>query len=161
MVDDVDFGTTLITALASGVTGGVFFGFSTFIIKALARLPAESGIATMQSINIVVVNPWFMTPFIGTAAASAVLVVAALLGWGDIETPFLVAGAVLYLVGTFRVTVAFNVPRNNALAASTAASAEGTRLWARYVPTWTAWNTVRTVAALAAAAALTLAVIAG
>ncbi|MGH8532930.1 MAG: hypothetical protein ACREV1_09465 [Gammaproteobacteria bacterium] len=36
-------------------------------------------------------------------------------------------------------------------------SAEGIRLWVDYLNTWTAWNHVRTVAALAAAISLTLA----
>jgi len=49
------------------------------------------------------------------------------------------------------LTIAFNVPRNDALAAVDPASAEGASLWASYVTVWTAWNHVRTVAALAAA----------
>jgi uncharacterized membrane protein len=53
--------------------------------------------------------------------------------------------------------MAFNVPRNNALAAVAPESAEGAGLWARYVAGWTAWNHVRTGACLAAAAALTMA----
>ncbi|MGB6365044.1 MAG: anthrone oxygenase family protein, partial [Thermoanaerobaculia bacterium] len=47
--------------------------------------------------------------------------------------------------------------RNNALAAVDPASAAGAELWASYLTAWTAWNHVRTVAALAAAAALSLA----
>jgi uncharacterized membrane protein len=130
-------------------------------MKALARLPAAHGIAAMQSINVVVINPWFMTPFVGTAAASVLLIVSALLGWGDIDATFLLIGAALYLVGTFGVTMAFNVPRNDALAAVDPDSAGSTKVWAQYVPSWTAWNTVRTVAALAAATALTIALVAG
>jgi len=37
-------------------------------MRALARLPAAHGIAAMQSINIAVVNPWFMTVFMGTSS---------------------------------------------------------------------------------------------
>lgn len=55
------------------------------------------------------------------------------------------------------MTIVCNVPRNNALAAVDPASAEGARVWAGYVTSWTAWNHVRTAAALAAAAALTVA----
>jgi uncharacterized membrane protein len=54
------------------------------------------------------------------------------------------------------VTIVFNVPRNNALAAVNPASAEGARLWAGYLTTWTAWNHVRTISALTAAALLTM-----
>ena len=66
-------------------------------------------------------------------------------------------GSMLYLVGTMLVTIVFNVPRNNALAAVEPVSANGARLWAGYVTSWTAWNHVRTAAALAAAASLTIA----
>jgi uncharacterized membrane protein len=58
------------------------------------------------------------------------------------------------------VTIVCNVPRNDALAAVDAESADGEARWARYVPGWTAWNTVRTMAALAAAIALTIALVA-
>jgi uncharacterized membrane protein len=54
------------------------------------------------------------------------------------------------------VTMAFNVPRNDALAAVAADSAAGASLWTGYVTSWTAWNHARTAAALAAAALLTL-----
>ena len=64
-----------------------------------------------------------------------------------------------HVVGTFGVTLVFNVPRNDALAVVDPASAEGARLWAGYVRIWTAWNHVRTVAAVAAAAALTVALV--
>jgi uncharacterized membrane protein len=52
----------------------------------------------------------------------------------------------------------FNVPRNNALAAHAPDSADGAAYWKRYLAEWTGWNTVRTVAALVAAACLTIAV---
>ena len=159
MLDDALFAVTIITALACGLVGGVFFGFSAFIMRALARLPAAQGIAAMQSINVVVINPWFMTPFVGTAAAAALLIVSALFGWGDLDATFVLIGAALYLVGTFGVTIALNVPRNDALAAVEPDGAEGAAEWSRYVPSWTAWNTVRTIAALAAAASLTIALV--
>jgi uncharacterized membrane protein len=57
------------------------------------------------------------------------------------------------------VTIAFNVPRNNRLAAVDPESAEGTEVWERYVPEWTAWNTVRTIASTAASAAFIAALV--
>jgi uncharacterized membrane protein len=50
------------------------------------------------------------------------------------------------------VTILFNVPRNDALAVVDPTSTEGASLWISYVSSWTAWNHVRVVAALAAAA---------
>ena len=45
--------------------------------------------------------------------------------------------------------MAFNVPLNNKLAATGAKSAEGASVWKTYLSAWTAWNHVRTIAALA------------
>jgi len=69
----------------------------------------------------------------------------------------LLAGAALYLIGTFLVTLACNVPRNNALAAVARAQPDAAAHWASYLAGWTAWNHVRTAAALAAAACFGLA----
>ncbi len=47
----------LFCALGSALVAGVFFAFSTFVMKALGRLQPEQGIAAMQSINVTVLNP--------------------------------------------------------------------------------------------------------
>jgi uncharacterized membrane protein len=146
---------TFVSAFGSGLMGGVFFAFSTFVMHALGRLPAAHGSAAMQSINIVVLNRWFLGAFLGTAALCAALAVAAL-AWRPSGSIWVVAGRVLYVVGTFLVTIAFNVPRNEALAAVAPDSMEAAAMWSRYLKEWTAWNHVRTAAALAAMAALTL-----
>ena len=93
--------------------------------------------------------------FLGTAAACAGLVVSSLLMWHTPSSVYLLAGGLLYLVGTLLVTFLFNVPRNDALAAVRGASPDGATLWAGYVTSWTAWNHARTAAALAAAASIT------
>jgi len=64
---------------------------------------------------------------------------------------------VLYLAGSFLVTMAFSIPRNDALAAIAPADPDSANRWAGYLTTWTAWNHVRAVAALAAAASFTIA----
>ena len=157
MNEDLLFMFTLITALGCGLVAGIFYAFSTSVMKALARLPASQGIAAMQSINITVINPLFMGAFFGTAAACVLIVVFSLLRWNEAGAVYLISGGLAYLIGTILVTMVFNVPRNDALAAVDPASANGARVWASYVTSWTAWNHVRTAAALAAAALLTFA----
>lgn len=147
----------LISALGSGLIGGVFFAFSVSVMKALASVPPAHGIAAMQTINIVIINPWFLTPFMGTALTCAVMIAAAVMRWQQPETAYWLTGGLFYLLGTFGVTMIFNVPRNNALATAAPASPEGATLWAAYLSTWTAWNHVRTAAALVAAALFTIA----
>jgi uncharacterized membrane protein len=145
---------TLVTALGAGLVAGAFFAFSTFVMAALGRVPAPEGIRAMQQINITVINPWFMTALFGTAAACVAVIVAALLDWDGAYGPYLAAAGVIYVIGCTGVTMAFNVPRNNVLAGLDAASPEAAETWRRYLAEWTAWNSVRTVASLAATAAL-------
>src|SRR5262245_13089111 len=158
MFDDLRFVLTVLAALGCGLISGVFFAFSSFVMKALARIPPPQGIAAMQSINAVVINPIFLGVFVGTALACLVLAASSLFTWHKPGAVYLLAGGLLYLVGTFLVTRVFHIPQNDALAAVDPASAEGARLWAGYLVRWTVWNHVRTAAALAASASLTLAV---
>jgi uncharacterized membrane protein len=140
------------TVLGCALVGGVFFAFSSFVMTALARLPAPQGIAAMQSINVVAVTPLFMTALFGTAAGCLVLTLSSWLVGPHPGARYLMAGGLCYLAGTIGVTIVCNVPRNNRLAAVNPASAEGTDIWTDYLRSWTAWNHVRTVTALFAAA---------
>lgn len=146
----------LVAALGCGLIAGLFFAFSVSIMKALARLPSADGIAAMQSINVAIINPAFLVAFFGTAAACALVVIASLFRWHDPGAVYLLVGGALYLVGSLLVTMVFNVPKNEALASVAPTDPDGASLWVSYVAKWTAWNHVRSVAALAAAAALTI-----
>ncbi|HEU0221366.1 MAG TPA: anthrone oxygenase family protein [Paracoccaceae bacterium] len=146
-----------LAALGSGLVAGIFFAFSSFVMAALGRLPAPQGIAAMQSINVTVMNPWFGAAFFGTAALCLALAVLALLRWQAPESPWLLAGAALYLLGVILVTLRCNVPLNETLAPMQPDSAEATAFWQRYLANWTAWNHVRSAAPLAATAAFLLA----
>ena len=160
MIHSLLFGLTLLSALGCGLIAGVFFAFSAFVMKALARTPSAQGIAAMQSINVAVINPLFLAAFLGTAVGCAALIVSSVLAWPKPGGTYMLAGSLLYLVGTILVTIVCHLPRNDALAAVDPASADSARHWVSYVTSWTAWNHVRTASALAAAASLTLALLA-
>jgi uncharacterized membrane protein len=66
---------------------------------------------------------------------------------------YLLIGGALYLAGTIGLTMAYHLPRNNALEAADPSAAE---LWRRYLVEWTRWNHARVAAGLAAAALLTV-----
>ncbi|WP_424098595.1 DUF1772 domain-containing protein [Moorena producens] len=155
-VQNFRFSLMLLTAIGSSLAAGIFFAFSTFVMKALAQQPPAQGIATMQSINITVINPWFMLAFLGTAAASTLLTISLLLQWHQPGAVYWLAGTLLYLIGTIGVTFACNIPLNDALAIVTPNSTEATTLWARFLTDWTFWNHVRTVAAFLAAMLFTI-----
>ena len=137
--------------LGSALVGGIFFAFSSFVMKALARVPSAEGIGAMQSINVVVLNPWFLGTFMETAVVSLGAGGLALAGWGRPSAVFFLGGARFYLVGTFLVTVLGNVPLNDQLAAVSATDPAARDVWEHYLGRWTMWNHVRTAAAMVAA----------
>ena len=145
--------------LGTAIVGGVFFAFSSFIMKALGRVSAPEGIAAMQSINIAVINPSFLGAFMGTALLSVGVIVMALLNSGHPSAMFFLGGAVLYFAGTFLVTLFGNVPLNDQLASASPSDPAAAEFWAHYLGRWTMWNTVRTIAAIAATFLFTLGLI--
>lgn len=147
---------TTFAAVGAGVTGGVLFGFSTFVMRALDRLPADRSIEAMQSINRYAPTAGFMTAMFGTAAVSVALGVDGLRRFGEPDGKLITAGAALYLA-SIAVTVAFHVPRNDRLARIVTPTADAIGLWHRYSSTWTAGNHVRTAFAIAASIAFTIA----
>lgn len=156
----MSFWLTAIAALASALMGGVFFAFSSFVLPALGRIPPTEGIRAMQRINVDVFHWSFMTIFFGNPLVCLALAVLAFRQWEhDSAGPFTLAGAAVYLLGCFLVTVAGNVPRNNALAKVDADSVDAAREWRRFAQGWLWWNHVRTVACLVAAAAFLAALV--
>jgi uncharacterized membrane protein len=147
----------LITALGCGLASGAFFVFSTFIMPALDRLAPDQGIAAMQSINRLAVTPAFMTLLFGTALLCLAAIAWALLAWDRPQARWMAPAGAVYLIGCIGVTIAANVPRNDALEKLDPAAASSAARWAAYVSEWTAFNHVRTLAALIAAGLLTYA----
>lgn len=151
----IDIGAT-VAAVGAGVTGGVLFGFSTFVMRALDRLPANQAIDAMQSINRYAPTAGFMTAMFGTAAVSVAVGIDGLRRLDEPDGKLLTAGTALYLTSIL-VTVAFHVPRNDRLARIVTPAADAAEIWHRYSSVWTHGNHVRTALAIAASALFTLA----
>jgi uncharacterized membrane protein len=128
-----------------GLSAGVFFGFSSFVMSGLARASDEAAGEAMTGINETAPLPAFMSIFFG-----ALLVPAATGIWGLVEGHdggvWILAAAAVYLVGTFGVTMALNVPLNNRLLAAHDKAAG----WRAYRRPWTSWNHLRTLAGVVA-----------
>ena len=149
---------TFISILGCGLIAGIFFAFSNFVMQALAKMNPSKGVEAMQNINVTVLNPGFLATFMGTAAICLILAVSTYWRWGQPGTYYLLFGCMFYFIGTFLVTVAFNVPMNNALKGMVSTSEEASDYWSNvYLAKWTFWNHVRTAAALLGAALLILA----
>ena len=145
-----------ISAIGSGLVAGVFFAFSTFVMRSLAKLPAPMGIAAMQSINVYAPNPLFMLALFGTAGTSVAAAVIAIANWGDSYAVYTVIGAAVYLV-TVVLTAVYHIPRNNALDKLDPNDPGAVAHWERYVREWTGANHLRTIAPLVAAILFTIA----
>jgi uncharacterized membrane protein len=141
----------IFAAVGSGTMGGLLFAFSNFVMQALVEQPTESGIRTMQSINSLILNPLFVLIFLGTAGVAGLLIIAALLNLTSPGMLLLLMGGGLYWIGCLGVTIAFNVPLNDALASQMPDAIEAAQYWPHYVSQWMRWNHVRTIAALSAA----------
>jgi uncharacterized membrane protein len=112
----------------------------------------------MQAINAYIINPLFLALFLGTALATAILAVTAMLRLPSPGMPFLLAGCACYLVGAFGVTVVFNIPLNNKLAVQDPSTVEAAQYWLSYLSRWMVWNHVRTISSLVATTLLVLAI---
>jgi uncharacterized membrane protein len=149
---------TIFATVGSGMIGGLLFAFSNFVMRALAQQAPESGIRSMQAINITIINPLFFLVFLGTALASVILAITALPRLSSPGAVFLLIGCLSYLVGTFGVTMAFNVPLNDKLAALEPSTAQAAEFWGEYVASWMLWNHVRTIASILASVLLILSI---
>src|SRR5262249_16863870 len=68
----------IVAALGCGLMAGVFFAFSTSVMRGLARLGPAEAIAAMQAMNRAILNPLFLACFFGSAVACILAMVSAL-----------------------------------------------------------------------------------
>lgn len=144
---------TLATALGALVTGGSLFAFSTFVMPALNRLPADQAVRAMQAINDQAPRSLLMLPLIGSALRSVLVAPYAVIRSGTAGRGWLILGAVLAL-GAFVITAAYHVPHNNALATVDPGIADIAIRWSHFYTGWLWWNHARTLVALAGGAIL-------
>jgi uncharacterized membrane protein len=133
------------TVLLAGAMTGLYFAFTVAVMPGLNALPAETAIMTMRSLNRRIINPWFISAFLGMpflALASGVLLMLT-----ELRLPafMLFASGGIYLVGSLVPTMFVNVPLNLTLE-RTVAPADAAGLWAGYAKAWTRWNTIRAAA---------------
>lgn len=140
-------GLIFVAAIGSGIAAGIFFAFSSFVMPALARIPPAQGAAAMNSISVTVINPSFMSVFLGTALLCLATGVRSLFIWNQGGAKVILVASLMYLIGTFAVTMFFNVPLNDRLA-STTDPAQTVAFWPQYLAAWNIWNHVRTAAAI-------------
>lgn len=152
------------SVVATGLVSGLFYGWSVSVIPGTRRIAADSYVETMQHINRAIINPAFILPFLGVPA---VLGAAAYLQHrtGNPRRAGLLAGAAAtYVVGVLGVTMARNVPLNDALDRFDLVGAEVGAVEGRrrtYESSWNRWHQLRTAASVVAFALTSAAALVG
>jgi uncharacterized membrane protein len=146
----------VVAAVGTGLNAGVFFAFSTFVMRAIRRLPPSEALAAMQSLNKQAPTPVFMTALFGTGAVCIAAAVTAARHLDEPAARYLLAGADLY-ISVLLVTIAYHVPHNDALALVQPTSPNAAHAWAAYAGPWTTWNHLRTIGSIAASVMFALA----
>jgi uncharacterized membrane protein len=148
---------TTVTAIGCAAVGGLFYAFSTFVMRGLDRTRPVEAITAMRGINAEAqANAPFLLMFLGSAVLALVVGVIAAIQLRQPGSWWLLAGAVFGIVAAI-ITMAFNVPLNNRLDAVNPmglSAAEATREWQHYFTTWTAWNHLRSISGFVGAALL-------
>ena len=138
------------SALGTGLTAGIYFAFSAFVMGSLSRLNPAWAVFAMNTINTDIVRSAFMPVFLATTLSSAALAVAGVLRLQEPGALAMLAAGVIYVAGMFLVTMIFNVPLNDALAAN--GDSDPAPAWSGYAGAWTRWNHVRTLSSVVASA---------
>ena len=154
MTDSLIQITVWLSAISMGVMGGVYFAFSTFVMRSLNELPATTAIAAMNSINRVIIKSLFMPLFFGSSLLAMVLVVIGMLFPDSTPHHYCTAAGLIYLGGMLVCTIMRNVPLNNRLAQYDMHKSDAGVTWREYNLYWTRWNHVRTISSIVALAML-------
>lgn len=136
----------IITGVLTALLAGTFFGYATSVNGGLHKLRDDEYVRAMQSINIVIQNPLFFLCFMGPVV---LLPFSIFLMYGnDLQFWLLLVASVIYIIGTFGITVVGNVPLNDRLAKSDPTNAREAR--AQFENPWNRLHAVRTIAAIIA-----------
>lgn len=159
MMEALGVPTLLAATVSMGLIAGLFYAFSCAVMVGLQRADDRTLVGAMQSINANL-SGWFAISFLGAPVLPAA---TAALHLGDDSQPVLVwivAALVLYAT-TFVITIAVNVPLNNALAAAGEPDsvADLARVRQRFEAKWVRWNIARALTSTAAFGCLTYALL--
>ena len=148
----------IVTAALTALMAGLFYAWSCSVMLGFARLPNREFVSAMQVTNRAIQNPIFFVAFFG---APIFLPISAFLHYG--QAPrfwFLLAATVIYLIGTFGVTVFGNVPLNNTLDRFDLQSVSEAEIAVQRANFERRWNNLNKIRVVSATVALIFVVIA-
>lgn len=107
--------TLMAATLSTGLAAGAFVLYWHTIMPGLAKTDDRTFVGAFQALDRAIINPWFMAG--GFLGALVFTLLAGIAHLGQDTLPWIATAFVLYLV-TFVLTLAINVPLNDALKAA-------------------------------------------
>lgn len=150
----------ILTATVTALIAGLFFAWSCSVTTGLAKISDTMYIAAMQSMNRAILNPVFLTCFIGNVLLLPLS--AGLFYSTPLTTRFilLAAAAGVYLAGVFAVTIFGNVPLNESLDAFVLTTASPADIAAQRIAFEKPWNTLNMIRTVASTLSVVLVIMA-
>ena len=144
---EVVFGFGLGSMLLAGAIFGFFYAWVCSTMWGLDAIDPRVAIGAMQGMNASVRNAVFAPAFFGTPFVMLLTGTLAIGAGSSRAGALFVAGGVIYLAGGLVLTMAVNVPMNEALALiEIPHDMDAARvIWEGYSPRWQVFNIARTV----------------
>jgi uncharacterized membrane protein len=101
--------------MTMGLVAGVFVLYAHTVMPGLKKTDDRTFVTAFQALDRAIINPWFMAG--GFLGALVLTLAAALSHLGHDALPWIVAALVLYVIA-FVITIAVNVPLNDAIKAA-------------------------------------------
>ncbi|MEM8908058.1 MAG: anthrone oxygenase family protein [Bacteroidota bacterium] len=140
-----------VAIILTGLSTGLFYAWMVSVIPGTRKVTDSTYLESMQSINRAILNPAFYLIFVGSPIA---LVFSTVQQWkSGASFWFLLMATLLYLVGTFGVTIWGNIPLNDALDALDLVELhddEKNKFRKAYEDKWNRWHWIRTIFSLLA-----------
>lgn len=153
-------GALAAATITTGLMAGLYYAYAYSVMPGLSRTDDRTFVSAMQQINVAIINPWFFICFFGALVFTVLAAVLHLRGDGRGVLPWIAAALVLY-VATLVITIGFNVPLNDELAAAgdPDRTADLAAVRERFEAVWVRWNIARAVACTAAFGCLSWALV--
>ena len=139
----------LAATLTTGLVAGAFLLYQHTVMPGLHKVDDKTFVTAFQNLDRAIINPWFM--IFGFVGALVFTLLAGITQLGRAALPWIAVAFALYLVA-FVITIAVNVPLNDALKAAgdpntiDVAAARAAFDEAK----WTTFNLIRTLTSIPA-----------
>ena len=140
--------TLFLATMSTGLMAGIFFTWTNAVTPGIGKLKDIEYLRALQSMNRVILNPAFYSVFICPVLA---LPLAAVLNYNSepsLVFKLLLVASIIYLAGSFMITILGNIPLNNLLDSNDLEhfSEEEARNLRHEIETkWNNFNLIRTI----------------